>query len=378
MALTIVKSPPNPIIAVRMPVVFQMLTGYTGLCHITGMVGSVGDSIEPDTAHKATFEFSDYLRDKPVLNAGLTVPAVHNSACPSQTFVFAEVYGTPPTDHNIVTTSAFRLLAAKVPHWKKDFAGTITNHITGNKPFLTWYPNQIRKVLPGEMIHLYYLVIDTSEYLYNLQFTITYTDASTDVFNGASSAQVNNYSVVQLDASPAIVEAWALANEPDKIVSHYAVRVAYYSAPDYIPVSESRSFVINRMPFTNPRQIIFRNSFGTFDQVMLRGIGTITATTERLSASRQANYDAAQVPDRVTWYNEGRQMLQTETGYLLKAERAWLNELLTSTEVYEKQASVLIPVMLKTEKMTQLNDETPLISIPIEMEYLQTPVIETV
>ena len=378
MALTIVKSPPNPIIAVGMPVVFQMLTGYTGLCHITGMVGSVGDSIEPDTAHKATFEFSDYLRDLPVLNAGLTVPAVHNSACPTQQFVFAEVYGTPPTDHNVVTTSAFRLLAAKVPHWKKDFSGTITNYITGNKPFLTWYPNHPRKVLPAEIIHLYYLVVDTNEYLYQLQFTVTYTDDTTGVYLGATSSQVNNYSVVQLDASPAIVLGLALAAQPTKTVKSYAARCAYYTGSATVPVSETRTFIINRLPFTNPRQIFFRNSFGTFDQLMLRGKGTITATTERKSASREANYDAAQVPDSVTWYNEGRQKLTAETGYMLKLERAWLNELLNSTEIYELQSSKLLPLKLTTDKFTQLDDDDYLLSTQFEFEYLQTPVIESV
>lgn len=377
MALTILQSPPNPIIAVRMPVVFQLLTGYTGLCRITGMVGAVGDSLEPDTAHKATFEFSDYLRDLPVLNAGLTVPAEHASACPSQTFVFAERYGTPPSDHNVVTTSAFRLLAARIPFWKKDFTGTITNHITGNKPFLTWYPNQPRKVLPAETMHLYFLVIDESEMSYRLQFTVTFTDASTAVFNGERVGQIHNYSIVQLDASPAVVIAWALTNEPTKTVSKYSVRAASDDMYSVVtPISESRTFVINRLPYLNPRQLVFRNSYNTFDQLMLRGMGNISAATERLSASRQANYDATQVPDRVTWYSEGRQTLQAETGYMLKHETAWLNELLTSTEVYEKQGSVLVPLQLKTEKLLQLNDDSPLISVPLEFEYLQTPVIE--
>jgi len=378
MALTIIKSPPT-LIAARMPVVFQLTTDYTSLCHITGMVGTIGDSIEPDTAHKVTFELSDFVRDKPVLPASLTVPGLHAQAFPLQAFVFGERYGTPPTSHNELTTSEYRIMPARIPHWKHDFSGTINDYIVAHKPFLTWYPNQVRKVLPAEIIHLYYMVQDSVEYLYQLQFTVTYTDGTTAVFEGAYSGQAGEYEVVQLDASPAIVLAWALTDEPTKTVAGYTVRAAYINDLSVVvPVSETRTFVINRLPYTNPRQLFFRNSYGTFDQLMLRGLGIINATTDRLTASRQAGYDGAQVPDRVTWYNQGRQTLAAETGYMLKAETAWSNELLTSTEIYEVQGAVLVPVELRTEKMQQLNDDNALISVALEFEYLQTPVIESV
>ncbi|MFZ4707964.1 MAG: hypothetical protein ACOYMF_18325 [Bacteroidales bacterium] len=378
MALTIVQQPPA-IIAALMPVVFRIQTDYTGLCHLRGMVGTLGDSIEPNALHQVTFEFSDYLRDKPVLPATLTLPAVHASACPAQTFEFSEVYGTPPTEHNESAVSNYRILAAKVPHWKHNFTGTIYSYISATlKPFLTWYPNRQRKVLSSETVHLFHLVTNAATYyVLQIQFVVTFTDGTTATFDGtATPGDLTDYKIVQFDVSPAIVLAWATTNHPTKTVVSYTAQSVFHTTGDPVLLSELRSFIINTLPFENTRQLVFRNSFGTFDQILLRGSATITATTDRLSANREANYETAAVPDRVTWYNKGRQMLTAETGYMLAAEREWLNELLNSTEIYEKQSSVLVPIELRTEKFIQHTDDYQLMSVSFEFEYLQTPSIE--
>jgi len=318
MALTITKSPPQ-IIAVKQPVVFTLQTDYLLACRINGGISAIRDSIEPDTAHKATFELSDYVRDLPVLEAKLG-QYVHANACPAQTFKFSERYGSPLSDLNEIETNTFRLLAAKVPHWKTDLSGTIDFMVTTTNPFLTWYPNR-------------------------------------------------------LDASPSIVLSWALANNPEKTVSKYSAKAINHVEGVNIE-SETRWFTINNLPYENPRQLIFRNSFGTFDQVMLRGIGSIIGSTDRITAYQQANYDADPVPERITWYNKGSRTLKTETAYMLRYESEWLNELINSTEIYQVSGSNLLPLECRTEKILDSDDDTALISNPLEFGYLQTPQIQ--
>jgi hypothetical protein len=363
-----------------MPVVFTLQTDYVLQCRINGGISGIGDSVEPDTGLKATFEFSDYVRDLPVLNIGFTTPAVHSYGCPAIAFIFSESYGTPPEEHNKLTTDPYRIISAKIPAWKwnRDIYNTINDAITGQyRQFMTWYPNIKRKVIPGETIHLYFLVINSSQfYLTRIRFVVMFTDGTNATFMGDETPELNDYDIVQMDASPAIVESWTQGNHPDKTVNSYTVQAVFPSIPHETRLSEIRTYVINRIPFNYPRQLFFRNSFGTFDQLMLRGLGTVTATADRISANRQSDYDTVQVPDRITWYNEGRQKLVAETGYLLHNESDFLAELLISKEIYELQNGIFLPIEMQTDKVKQHDDDNALISISFEFEYLQTPIIE--
>ena len=109
---------------------------------------------------------------------------------------------------------------------------------------------------------------------------------------------------------------------------------------------------------------------------MLRGSGSVTANTDRITANQVTDFDTLPVPDRITWYTKTRQTLTVETAYLLKAESRWLNELYDSHEIYLKSGSQLIPLELASEKLLQEHDDSALISVPLEFKILQIPRVD--
>lgn len=370
MSLTIIKSPPV-IIAVNMPVVFALQTTKTDYCHIVAGLDSFVESVEPDNNHKVTFELSDYLKSIPALSFINNLPYVHADACPVQQFIFAERYGAPPANNNQIQSIEYRLLAASVPFWKLDFMGTISDFLTDQEGhFLTWYPaNKTRKVVTDEMIHLYFLHTNENTRELKLRFSVVFSDETTADYYG-SSISVDANQLVQFDASTQVV--LDLADSSGKTIDKYSVSVVFEENSVITSISESRSFKLNYLPFENTRQIVFRNSFGTFDQLLLKGSSSIIGTAEKLTAAQQANYDASPIPDKVVWHAKGRQLLTTETGYLTTEELIWLNELLISKEIYEINGNTQTQLRLVTEKLPQYDDSSYFISAVLEFDVLQT------
>ena len=370
MALTITKRP-NTIIPAKMPVVFSLHTSYAGACRITGGIGLNADCIEPDSNKNVTFEFSDYIRDLPVLNLEINTPFAHPHAFPSVFFYFNERHGSPPVDYNYTESGMYNIINAKIPHWKRDEYRKMEDIINMDAPFLTWYPKgKTRKVLPQESIHLFFLPTMPGDYWKGV-FDVLFTNGNTASFY--IETLETSGKIMQFNASPSFPETWCKTYYPGQTVALYTFTVY---CPDTDSISDFQTFVINRLPYTHTTQIMFRNSWGTFDQFMCKGLSSVTATSERLTAKQLADYDVPAKPDKVTWYNEGRNLLNVETGYLLKEESTWLNELLLSTEIYVRQGYSYFPVEIRSDKFLVSSDDSALLSIALEFEFMQTPIIE--
>jgi len=387
-ALTLLQSPPTLLLA-RQPVVFGVSTDSAEdplrlQCEVSGY-GT--DSLLPDSNKKAYFDVSDYMQGVPVVSLALTgFPKAYTTGCPAFTINLSEFYDD--VANNTVTYTRYAL-AGKVPAWKYNFYSSYASflaYITATNAFLTWYPRTVtRTVTPAESLRIYWLqFISPSAYIVvKLRTVITFTDGSTATMDEATTFQANPYRVFEwgVGYTELGIAAWVTANHPGKTVQSYSVQVMKYDTGVYSAVSEALTFVLDNKYYADTRQLIFRNSLGAFDTLLLKGVGQKEHTFERETADKSRDLSSAETatvgtPDRITWNVSGRRKVNASTGWISREELDWLNELMEATEVYELISGKLYPVNIQNEKITHSADNEFIHSATIEYEYANNSLIE--
>jgi hypothetical protein len=118
------------------------------------------------------------------------------------------------------------------------------------------------------------------------------------------------------------------------------------------------------------RYLIFRNSLGGYDTLACTGEADESTRATRQIA--EAVYD----PDHLVRNNkrvyaiEHNEVVKVNSGWLLPAERDWLNELLISDDVYEQIGNIIRPVMMISAELDRSRRRFNPGSVELEYERL--------
>lgn len=381
MSITILTHPPALIMA-RQPVVFTIDSSSTeSPLRLSGGVVDVGsDSVPADVDNEARFNFSDYLQGLTTERHKLTTtPSKYTGAVTVVEFAFAELYGTPPTSHNAITTSEYSVIDGFVPrNRRKAFYASYASmlaYLISSKSCLTWWPsNESKKVLPTQKEIINHLQVHSGTAVsLQLKVTLLYTDNSTDnmgnVYSSVASVGYLDMVYFPVGYTELGIAAWVASNNPGKTVRKYYISI-YDSAT---LVSKIYSFDLDQNYYENPRYLYIRNPFGMLEILLCTGLSS--AVSEY--SSEKAVTDGQITQDKLTWYNRKADLVKVVTGFMTKAQIQWLSELLETTEAYELISGVLVPIVLRDPKIATAHDGEYQYSAEIDYEYAYTEPIET-
>lgn len=123
------------------------------------------------------------------------------------------------------------------------------------------------------------------------------------------------------------------------------------------------------------RYLVFTNSLGGTDTLRTEGRleATLEATADRAERLRLP-LDAAPAPERLTFGVTANRKIKLATGWLSRAELAWLQELVLAREIWEWRGGQLLPLELPKRQLTYASDLDPLRGLLLEFDYAYAPV----
>ncbi len=379
--ITIQQQPPLLLLA-RQQVVFKVVSNSTQTpLRLKGTVSGIGsDSFPADIMTSAQFEFSEYIRDLSDERYKLSAsPAKYTDAIATAIFKFYEVYGTPATDHNELATSSFYVLDGKIPNSQlKLFYQTyasLLEYLVSTKACLTWWlSSEAKKVLPEQKEFLNYLQVKTSGSSVSLQLKVglLFTDGTSadmgSVYSAVSSVAYMEMVYFPTGYTQLGIEAWVATNHPGKVVSRYYVTI--YSGAT--PYSRVYSYEVDRGYYENSRVLYIRNPFGMLEVLLCTGLASEGAD----NSNEVAVTDGQTLPAKLSWKNTRTDVVKINTGHLSVSGIKWLADLLDTTEAYELNGTVLIPIVLHEPKIALRHDGDYLYNADLEYEYAFSQPIE--
>lgn len=276
-----------------------------------------------------------------------------------------------PASYNDLEFNNRYVVPGIIPKWIRNFFYknwySYWEWIQNVKPFLTFAPTT-RIVTKSEVIPLYWLCWynHTEGHALNLKVNLKFSDGtSADWTKDITPASgVDQYYIYQIPADYTAlgIEAYLQANYPAKILVSYSIVLLDVSTV----VSEVRTFVIDYKANPGNIQLVFSNSAGGYDGVLLSGV----AETKRDHTSEQINVldTDAGMPERRTHIADAKETVKASTGWLTPGMRLYLSELLISKDVYEITSSGLQPVIILPQNTTMAKDRETLPAIDIEFE----------
>lgn len=308
----------------------------------------IAEAVAPDKNGIAQFNFSQVIF--PQLSYNL--PAVWSSTVlPAANiakrfkFRYAESYGVPEVIKEIKETNEYLFVkgGTKKLHELEGF-DFLNDHILQNK-YLTWQP--YTKIVSKQQPEWLYWLDTTGESELALTINIFYTDGSQiDVgYQNAFPGETGKVFII-----PTGYAQLGIGNfNGEKKVKYYTVSV--HAQPSGTMVGEVFKYIVDHNYRQNEKFFLFANSLGGFDTVRTVGdsihsveVASETAETllpEGANASKHQlkKYD----PIMIELFNSG-------TGYISKAYKEVLIDMLMSREAYEIVGEKFIPIVITTNK----------------------------
>jgi hypothetical protein len=309
------------------------------------------------------FELRDYYKSElsSVLNYGAV--ALHNNVCKDFSISFFEYYGTP-AQLGSGTIETRKILMGKIPRWKQfwftqsGYNGIEGWLVVGNHIWLTWYPEQAKKVLPDQPEVIYFIARGAKTY--NLSISIAYSDGTTLVHDPGIAIATAMYQVASIPVGYNKLGIGAV--DPNKTVVSYTISFDGNTFP--------RTYVVDFKSYRDVKYIIFRNTLGGYDVLACTGEADETTEIERDISERV--YDMAN-PIRLnkTVYRiQNTAITKVNTGWLQPNEKEWLNDLFESEEVYELVGAYKQPIMLRNTSFDRSQRSYEPGSVELEYEKL--------
>lgn len=221
--------------------------------------------------------------------------------------------------------------------------------------FLTWQPDN-KAVLPDQPEYLFFLVnTQPAPMALRLRVEYTYTDGTKEDATRLTLNEVTPMTVYCVPVGPVVVDVVGRS----KPVRSYTVWV---SDGANARLSETRTYRVDSRYVAQCRYLLFDNSLGGFDTLVLRGKGAETLTTGRDVAERPTDIDGqAAWAERIVTDARNDRELSVYSGYLSQAERTWLTELGLARQIFLVSDRAHVPLVNRSEKYVPEQDDEGLI-----------------
>jgi hypothetical protein len=253
-------------------------------------------------------------------------------------------------------------------YWKEWSSKFFAKWFAKSKGFLTWNPSF--KILPHQPVFLYFLTnMNPSPLALKLRVFRWYTDGTEDdspeTVSLLNTQAMNVYSVPSgLDAVQPFDSAQGTET---KSISRY---MAWLVNENDAVVSAMLTYAVDWTYYEDSRVLLFRNSLGGYDTLGCTGrisenINVVRETTERIVPFESTASFAEVVINNVT----GERELTVSTGWLDAKQRAWLEELALSEDIYLVTDRENIPLILMDESYNTLDSREQLIGRTFVFKY---------
>ena len=235
--------------------------------------------------------------------------------------------------------------------------------------FLTWAPVE-REAGEDNHLKLFFLFHDPSTYTqYRMAVVVTFANGTMQKIYGSSLTSITPYRIIEMACG---YEHLGLALlDPTTTVKRWHVFLENEAG---IQISESRIFLFDEDVYENQRQFIFRNSFGCYDVVRFTGQCDTGIEYDRAGGNLVVTEEvtAFNAPGRTFSVNESQRM-KTSSGWLSRAGKMHLRDMMRSDEVYEIIDGKLYPVTItSTKAQSFVSDSVTLYSIDLEYDRSYT------
>jgi hypothetical protein len=387
MAITINNRPPVVCLSDQ-PAILAITTSLTGVENLHVIVepkyfnrgtpiGS--DFLYPPPAGSAETDLSEYLREvfqqATAWTDRFTLPdnaftgrLVENHAM-RYSIKIKEGSGFPASYTETDITNRY-VVPGRIPDWYRNkFYSTwysFWSWILAVKPFLTLAPLSL-KTTRSQIRHLYWLCWYAPDegHTLSLKVNLRFTDnTNADWIKSELIAEPEHYGVYEFPAgyNSLGITAKLKADYPDKEVESWAVTVMDGSTA----VSETREFVLDNLSHEAERELVFANSVGGYDTIMLTGEGELSREHEPEPVNvLNAGFE---LPTKRNFRSTVKEIVKANTGWLTTELRSYISELLISREVYEISGNELLPVNILKQSIVAAKDNDTLQALQIEYE----------
>jgi hypothetical protein len=192
-------------------------------------------------------------------------------------------------DGALKTVDTNYLLHGGLDYWEAAVGTWFSSYQTDRLPFLTWEPTT-KKVLPDQPEYLYFMVPQENVARFRYRMRLAWADGSSTEVQLADRTDLLRYEVFCLPAGPVALDIAAREATAGQLVRSYTLDVLDDAGQ---PLSETRTYVLDRRPCPVRRYFLYANSLGGWNTLVCRGrvnLDVVTKTTTSENA-RTAGYD---------------------------------------------------------------------------------------
>jgi hypothetical protein len=325
--------------------------------YLSDVFERVGQPLEQpaDRAGRATFEVQELLEPfvAPVLpEAGQALMRRADGAfCRFYLKHYERTSAGPGAlttlEQNYLLHGGLSFTEAAVGTW---FSGYQDTH----HPFLTWEPTT-KKVLPDQPEFLYFMVpvFDLDEFRYRLRTHFADGSLREDIVAVGLDAQ--RFEVFCLPAGPVALGLAAKEATAGSLATHYQLDVVDATGA---PLSEARTFVLDRRPCAVRRYFMYANSLGGWNTLVCRGRASqdLVIKTSVSENAHAAGYDPL-LGDYTTNRRTGLPVLKCYTGPRPAAQLVADQDFLLSERVLLLQDGRYQPGQVKDRTFTPYDED---------------------
>lgn len=263
------------------------------------------------------------------------------------TLRFYESYGNPPIQQDVISFE-LRVVKGKIPAWCSwDFRRLFQNFwfYLFESPFLSLFPNMepwpltAKRLLPNQPEPLCFIAPASMSYA--LHYSYVLEDGSTGQGSSAQTVSPQAGQAACLHAGP---EALGL------LTVHPSLKVVSYKVKLSAAAAE-KHYVIDHAPDKRAIILIFRNALGGYDSFACKGSSKEASRVSRKISEPLFDPAHPDKPNKKLTQLQHAETVEVNTGLLTAFELHWLNELISSEQVFEWRNEVLLPVMLLSDSM---------------------------
>jgi hypothetical protein len=324
------------------------------------------DLVAPDPFGKSSFDIHDLLCD--FLTPEFTWPQPAGELCRRRDkFVrefivrYAETYdrsvkkltALSGNHHAILGGFDYKMLAAL-----NGSAYSMMDFIVSFKAFLTWSPTT-KLISKTQREKLFYLVFDNIKVI-NSFVKINFTDGTSSAKTLIGTHAVDQYKVYEFFTG---YEALGIAS---LLGGKTALKYEFWLEDDSLIVkSQVRTYEIDFRTYPYERTFIFRNSFGSYEMFRATGRKKHVNKYERMVLERNVSETAV---------TELYQVLESETfhvntGYISRATKNWLREMMLSEDVREIIGDYVFPILIQNQEVENYDDLETIYDLDISYKY---------
>jgi hypothetical protein len=259
--------------------------------YLSGNFVQVGQTLEQpaDAEGRTTFEVQELL--EPFVSP--VVPSLDQTTMQREDGLFCRFF----LKHYERTTDglgdATSVQTNYLVHGGLDFveaaSGTwFSTYQTAKKPFLTWEPIR-KKVLPDQPEYLYFMVTPDAlgPVSFRYRMRLTYANGRSGEYILAERADALAFEIFRLPAGPVQLDLAGKEANAGALVTFYTLDLLDFNGS---PLSETRTYVLDRRPLAVRRYFLYANSLGGWNTFVCRGrasldLATKTSTSENARAA---------------------------------------------------------------------------------------------